>query len=70
MRIYVVTFNGQEHLVEANAPSQAIMHVAAGAITARAAKTTDVARLMAAGGKLEVFGAQHLEIVEVQNAGA
>lgn len=71
MRIYVVTFNGQEHLVEANAPSQAIMHVAAGAITARAAKTTDVARLMAAGVKLEVFAAkQQLELAEVENASA
>lgn len=71
MRIYVVTFNGQEHLVEANAPSQAIMHVAAGAITARAAKTTDVARLMAAGVKLKVFAAkQQLELAEVENASA
>lgn len=53
MRIYLVTFNGQERLVESNAPSQAVMHVAAGAITAKAAKPADVARVMAAGGKVE-----------------
>lgn len=62
MRIYVVNFNGQERLVEANAPSQAIMHVAAGAITAVAAKPQDVARVMAAGGKVETAGSKQADI--------
>lgn len=63
MRIYLVTFNGQERLVEANAPSQAVMHVAAGAMTASAAKAQDVARVMATGGKVET-------IKEANHAGA
>lgn len=58
MRIYVVSFNGQERLVEANVPSQAVMHVAAGLITARSAKPGDVARVMSAGGKVESAGKQ------------
>lgn len=58
MRIYIVNFNGQERLVEANTPSQAVMHVASGAITAKAAKPQDVARVMEAGGKVEVLGKQ------------
>lgn len=62
MRIYVVNFNGQERLVEANAPSQAVMHVAAGAIKAAAAKPLDVARIMAAGGKLETVGGKQADI--------
>lgn len=53
MRIYLVEFNGQERLVEANVASQAVMHVAAGAIKASAARPQDVARVMAAGGKVE-----------------
>lgn len=53
MRIYVVNFNGTERLIEANTPSQAIMFVASAAIQARAAKPQDVARVMAAGGKVE-----------------
>ena len=56
MRIYLVTFNGQERLVEANAPSQAVMHVASGAIEARAAKPHDVARVLCAGGRIEGLG--------------
>lgn len=56
MRIYVVNFNGTERLVEANTPSQAIMHVASAAISARAAKPQDVARVMAAGGVVEQIG--------------
>lgn len=58
MRIYVVSFNGQERLVTANAPSQAVMHVAAGAILARAARPADVARIMSAGGKVEAMEKQ------------
>lgn len=62
MRIYVVTFNGQERLVEANTPSQAVMHVAAGAIVASAAKPQDVARVMSAGGKVEHIGGKQADI--------
>lgn len=53
MRIYVVNHDGKERLVEANTPSQAIMHVAAPLISARTAKPGDVARVMGAGGKVE-----------------
>ncbi len=53
MRIYVVNYNDEERLVEANTPSQAVMHVARAVIGARAAKPQDVARIMAAGGKVE-----------------
>ncbi len=55
MRIYVVNFNGTERLIEANAASQAVMHVAAGVISAKPAKAADVARIMAAGGKVEAI---------------
>lgn len=54
MRIYVVTFNSVEELVEANTPSQAVMKVAAGVISARPAKPQDVKRIMESGGKLFV----------------
>lgn len=62
MRIYVVTFNQVEELVEANTPSQAVMQVAAGVISARPAKPQDVKRIMEAGGK-HFTG-------EIENAGA
>jgi len=54
MRIYVVTFNSVEQLVEANTPSQAVMQVATGVISARPAKPQDVKRIMESGGKLFV----------------
>ena len=53
MRIYVVKCNDSERLVEANTPSQAVMHVASAYVSAKAAKAADVARVMAAGGKVE-----------------
>lgn len=53
MRIYAVFFGDSERLVEANSPSQAVMHVAQAMITARAAKPADVARIMSSGGKVE-----------------
>lgn len=52
-RIYVVTIADTERLIEAHTPHQAVMHVAAGMISARAAKVADVARLMEAGVKVE-----------------
>ena len=54
MRIYVVTFNSVAELVEANTPSQAVMKVASGVISARPAKPQDVKRIMESGGKLFV----------------
>lgn len=62
MRIYVVNFNGSERLVEANTPSQAIMHVASGAIVARTAKPADVARIMGNGAKVEHIGQQQQDL--------
>jgi hypothetical protein len=58
-RIYVVKKKetGEEHLVEANTPSQSIMHIAQNSYEAKAAKPTDVARLMGQGVKVEVAGA-------------
>jgi hypothetical protein len=53
MRIYVVKYGDSERLVEANTPSQAVMHVASAMVSAKAAKAADVARVMAAGGKVE-----------------
>lgn len=50
MRIYVVKYGDSERLVEANTPSQAVMHVASAMVSAKA---VDVARVMAAGGKVE-----------------
>lgn len=52
MRIYVVKYGDSERLVEANTPSQAVMHVASAMVSAKAAKAADVARVMAAGGKV------------------
>lgn len=52
-RIYVVTIGETERLIEAYSQHQAVMHVAAGMISARAAKVADVARLMEAGVKVE-----------------
>lgn len=62
MRIYVVTFNGTDRLVEASTPSQAVMHVAAGVISARPAKPADVARIMEAGARVERIAAKQLDI--------
>lgn len=62
MRIYVVTFNGTDRLVEANTPSQAVMHVAAGVIAARPAKPADVARVMETGARVERIAAKQLDI--------
>jgi hypothetical protein len=59
MRIYLVEHGEKEHLVEANASSQAVMHVAAGLITARPAKPADVVRAMMAGANLETIGSAH-----------
>lgn len=53
MRIYVVQHGDTERLIEANTPHQAVMFVASAMVSARAAKPQDVARVMAAGGKVE-----------------
>jgi hypothetical protein len=58
MRIYVVKYGDSERLVEANTPSQAVMHVAAAMVSAKAAKAADVARIMEAGGKVEAIGSE------------
>jgi hypothetical protein len=65
MRIYLVKHGATEHLVEANAPSQAVMHVAAGLITAAPAKPADVVRAMMAGAKLETVGSAQAALAGV-----
>lgn len=62
MRIYVVEFNGSSRLIEANTPSQAVMHVAAGVISARPAKPADVARIMETGVRVERIAAKQLDL--------
>lgn len=70
MRIYVINFNGVEHLVEANTPSQAVMHVASGVIVSRPAKPADVARIMAAGGQVQSIGKKQIELPIEESADA
>jgi len=53
MGLYLVNFNGQEHLVEANVANQAVMHIAASAITVAKARPMDVLRVLSSGGKVE-----------------
>lgn len=59
-RIYVVTEVRDEivseRLVNATTPAGAIRHLVKGSFTASAAKTADVARLMAAGGTVVEAG--------------
>lgn len=59
-RIYVVTEVRDEivseRLVNAGTPAQAIRHLVSGTFSAAAAKTADVARLMALGGTVAEAG--------------
>ena len=65
MRIYVVNYDGQNRLVEANAASQAVMHVAQGIMSARIAKAQDVAAMMSVGAVVEKIGPAPTEVPNV-----
>ena len=51
-RMYVVTVKGDENLVEAANPSQAVRAVTLAGVACKAASAKDVARLLGAGKKL------------------
>ena len=56
-RIYKVTGNGAEHLVQAVSQAQALRHVAGKQYAVDVAKALDVAQMMSKGIKIEVAAA-------------
>jgi hypothetical protein len=69
-RIYVITHEGREYLVDANSPAAALRHVARRTMGVAVAKQSDLVRLLTAGVKVESAGEDDqqaaLEFPEVQ----
>jgi type II secretory pathway component GspD/PulD (secretin) len=63
-RIYKVTGNGTQHLVQASSQAQALRHVAGKQYQVEVAKAVDVAHIMGKGGTVEHAAsiAEQLEI--------
>lgn len=55
-RIYVITHDGLEYLVNANSPAAALRHVARRTMGVAVAKQSDLVRLLTAGVKVEIAG--------------
>ncbi len=60
-RIYKVTVNGKESLINANSRNAAARHIAQKMIVAEVASQADLVRLAAAGTKVEDAGAEPKE---------
>lgn len=56
IRVYIVTEEGKQHLVEASNGAQALRHVAQARFKVRVAKSTEVSAHMRAGGQVDVAG--------------
>jgi ribosome biogenesis SPOUT family RNA methylase Rps3 len=65
-RIYKVTGNGAEHLVQATSQAQALRHVAGKQYAVDVAKAIDVAQLMSKGIKIELASAPAPEQLEIK----
>ena len=55
-RIYVITHEGREYLVDAGSPAAAMRHVARRTMGVAVAKQSDLVRLLTAGVKVESAG--------------